>query len=147
VEGRRPGNAGVQAEQAAGLGAAVRGIRSRPVLSVIKAGGAYVLGGAKSCPQASGPLFNGSSGCVSAGGSGWFRLFHGYPGGMGDDGEERVGEHGQGDVPVPGAVAADLVVVQAGLVLRFREAVLHSPRAPAIAASSARIIGRGEWQR
>jgi hypothetical protein len=47
---------------------------------------------------------------------------------MGGDGEERVGEHGQGDVPVPGAVAADLVVVQAGLVLRFREAFLQGAR-------------------
>ena len=46
---------------------------------------------------------------------------------MGGDGEERVGEHGQGDVPVPGPVAADLVVVQAGLVLRLAEAVLSRP--------------------
>lgn len=38
-----------------------------------------------------------------------------------------MGQHGQGDVPVPGAVLADLVVVQAGLVLRLGEAVLHSP--------------------
>ena len=36
-------------------------------------------------------------------------------------------EHGQGDVPVPGAVLADLVVVQAGLVLGLGEAVLDSP--------------------
>jgi len=47
--------------------------------------------------------------------------------GVGGDGEERVGEHGQGDVPVPGAVAADLVVVKADLVLRLAEAVLDSP--------------------
>src|SRR2546421_7012998 len=33
--------------------------------------------------------------------------------GVGGDGEERGGEPGQGDVPVPGVVAADLVVVQA----------------------------------
>jgi hypothetical protein len=38
-----------------------------------------------------------------------------------------VGEHGQGDVPVPGPVAADLVVVQAGLVLGLGEAVLIRP--------------------
>ena len=51
----------------------------------------------------------------------------GGAGSMRGDGEERVGEHGQGDVPVPGAVAADLVVVQAGLALGFGEAVLDSP--------------------
>ena len=51
----------------------------------------------------------------------------GGPGGVRGDGEERVREHGQGDVPVPGAVAADLVVVQAGLVLGLGEAVLDSP--------------------
>jgi len=37
----------------------VSGIRSRPVSSVMKAGGLYILGGAKSCPQRSGPLFSG----------------------------------------------------------------------------------------
>jgi hypothetical protein len=47
--------------------------------------------------------------------------------GAGGDGKERVREHGQGDVPVPGAVAADLVVVQPGLVLGLGEAVLNSP--------------------
>jgi len=31
--------------------------------------------------------------------------------GVGGDGEERGGEHGHGDVPVPGVVAADLIVV------------------------------------
>src|SRR4051794_11336561 len=38
-------------------------------------------------------------------------------GGAGDR-EERGGGHGQGDVGVPGVVAADLVLAQAGLVLR-----------------------------
>jgi hypothetical protein len=37
--------------------------------------------------------------------------------GVGGNAQERGGEHGQGDVPVPGVVAAKLVVVQAGLVL------------------------------
>ena len=36
-------------------------------------------------------------------------------------------EHGEGDVPVPGVVAADLVVVQAGLVLGSLEAFLDGP--------------------
>ena len=39
-------------------------------------------------------------------------------------------EHGQGGVPVPGVVPADLIVVQAGLVLGLSEAVLHSPARP-----------------
>jgi hypothetical protein len=80
--------------------AVVSGIRSRPVSSVMNGGGAYVLGGAKRCPQASGPLFR-----------------RGGPGGPGGDGEERVRQHRQGDVPVPGAVAADLVVIEPGFVL------------------------------
>jgi hypothetical protein len=83
-------------------------------------GGLYVLGGAKICPQAAGPLFYRLAVVVPAG----RRL---GPGGVRGDGEERVGEHGQGDVPVPGAVAAGLVVVQAGLALGFGEAVLDSP--------------------
>jgi len=58
---------------------------------------------------------------------------------VGGDGEEGVREHGQGDVPVPGAVAADLVVVQAGLVLRFGEAVLDSPSR----ARDRRQLGQG----
>jgi hypothetical protein len=48
----------------------------------------------------------------------------------GGDGEERAGEHGQGDVAAPGAVAADLVVVQAGLVLGLGEAVHYRPLGP-----------------
>jgi hypothetical protein len=33
-----------------------------------------------------------------------------------------VREHGQGDVPVPGAAAADLIVIEPGLVLGLGEA-------------------------
>src|SRR5258706_8666721 len=90
--------------------AAVSGIRSRQVSSVMNGGGAYVLGGANRCPQVSGPLFR--------------------RGGPGGDGEERVGQHREGDVAVPGAVAADLVVVEPGLVLGLGEAVLHRPPCP-----------------
>jgi len=43
------------------------------------------------------------------------------------DGEPGQGEHGQGDVAVPGPVEADLVVVQAGLVLPGLEALLDRP--------------------
>ena len=45
----------MEVEQAAGLGGG-EGMRSRPFSSFTKAGGAYVLGGANRCPQASGPL-------------------------------------------------------------------------------------------
>jgi hypothetical protein len=38
-----------------------------------------------------------------------------------------VRQHDQGDVPVPGVVAADLVLVEAGLVLRALEALLNRP--------------------
>jgi len=69
---------------------------------------------------------------VSAGGSRCRRLRGRRcgPGGMRGDGEEGVREHGQGGVPVPGVVPADLIVVQAGLVLGLSEAVLHSPARP-----------------
>lgn len=45
----------------------------------------------------------------------------------GGDGEEGMGEHGQGDVPVPGMPFADPVVVQAALVLGGLEAFLDRP--------------------
>jgi len=99
----------------------VSGIRSRPFWPVTNAGGAYVLGGANGCPQGSGPLFSG--GVVVPAGRGRARG-RSWPGVAGGDGEEGMGEHGKGGVPVPGAVLADLVVVQAGLVLGLGEAVL-----------------------
>src|SRR5277367_3053337 len=100
-------------------------MRSRPVSSVTKAGGAYVLGGANCCPQGSGPLFTVPGLVVPAGGQ--LRRPGAGTGGAGGDGEERVGDHGQGGMPVPGPVLADLVVVQAGLALRVSEAVLDPP--------------------
>jgi len=47
-----------------------------------------------------------------------------------DRGQSGQGEHGQGDVGVPGPVAADLVVVQTGLVLGLLEAFLDVPARP-----------------
>jgi hypothetical protein len=38
-----------------------------------------------------------------------------------------VREHGQGDVPVPGVVTADLIVIEAGLGLGGLEALLNRP--------------------
>src|SRR5262249_12439029 len=46
------------------------------------------------------------------------------------DGEVGAGEDGQGGVPVPGVVAADLVVIEAGLVLGGLEALLNRPAGP-----------------
>ena len=41
--------------------------------------------------------------------------------------QERLGDQDQGHVPVPGVIAADLVVVQADLVLGGLEALLDLP--------------------
>jgi hypothetical protein len=71
------------------------------------------------------PFFNRGFLLVPAGGG--LGRHHCGAGGAGGDGQEGVGEHGQGGVPVPGPVLADLVVVEAGLALGFREAVLDSP--------------------
>jgi len=45
----------------------------------------------------------------------------------GGDGEEGVGQHGQGDVSVPAVVAADLVLVQADLAFGALEGLLDRP--------------------
>jgi hypothetical protein len=47
----------------------------------------------------------------------------------GEGSEDGQGEHGEGDEPVPGRPAADLVVVQAGLVLAGLEQFLDAPAA------------------
>ena len=47
--------------------------------------------------------------------------------GVRGDGEERRGEHGQGDVSVPGVVASNLVVIKTGLVLGELERLFHAP--------------------
>jgi hypothetical protein len=45
-------------------------------------------------------------------------------------GQERHGQHGQGDVPVPGGVEPDLIVVQSNFVLGGLEAFLDRPAGP-----------------
>src|SRR5262249_44827699 len=55
---------------------------------------------------------------------GWWRA--GVLGG-GGDGQERQGEHGQGGPPVPGAPAADLVLIQPGPFLPGLEILLRGP--------------------
>ena len=52
-------------------------------------------------------------------------------GGRRGDGQVVVRQHGQGDVPVPGVVAADLVLVQAGLGLRGSHTLRGFDRLPA----------------
>jgi hypothetical protein len=102
------------------------------------------LHGAKICPQASGPLLPRSLGAYPQAGTGSGGR-GGGPGGAGGDGQERVGEHRQGHVAVPGAVLADLVVVQAGRVLGLGEAVsIGHPLVPATAASLGTIAGDAE---
>ncbi len=56
----------------------------------------------------------------------------------GDDGEDGVGEHDQGGVPVPGVEAADLMFVQPGGVLAGLEGGFDAP-----AASGCRPPGPG----
>ena len=63
-------------------------------------------------------------------GSGLPMFVQGRRGGVwfaGGGGEPGVGEHGEGDVPVPGVPEADLIVVEANLVLGRLEALLHGP--------------------
>jgi hypothetical protein len=50
--------------------------------------------------------------------------------GHGRDHQEGVGEHGQGDPAIPGAPAADLVLVQANQALAGLEALLDGPAPP-----------------
>ena len=48
-------------------------------------------------------------------------------GGGAGSGEVGRGGHGQGDVGVPGPVVADLVLIEAGLILRCLEALVTRP--------------------
>src|SRR5262249_16789540 len=94
--------------------AAVSGMRSRSFSPVINGGGGYVRGGQKAGHRGQVPFLAAPLGLARPRGGVRGRW---GGGGGGGDGEEGVGEHRQGDVPVPGAVLADLVVVQPGLVL------------------------------
>jgi hypothetical protein len=44
-------------------------------------------------------------------------------------GQERQGRHGQGDVPVPGQILADLVVIETDFALGLLEGLLDPPPA------------------
>jgi hypothetical protein len=48
----------------------------------------------------------------------------------GGDGQDGGGEHGEGDPPVPGGPAADLVLIQAGQALAGLEVLLDRPAKP-----------------
>ena len=65
--------------------------------------------------------------------------------GVGGDGEECGGEHGQGDVAVPGVVFADLVVVQTGFVFVNWKVSSIPQREPATRTSSASGTGCWVW--
>ncbi len=60
------------------------------------------------------------------------------------DREEGVREHGQGDPPRPGGIAADLVLIQARQALSGLEELLHSHRAPATRTKVVSGTGMGE---
>jgi hypothetical protein len=68
------------------------------------------------------------------------------PGLGGDDGEPGVSQHGERDMAVPGVPEADLVLVEADLVLAGLEALLDVQRTPTTATSSASGVLVGEWQ-
>ncbi len=109
MEFLRAGEAGVQVEQAAGLGDGER--------DQVTPGFAGYEGRRGVCPARGETLSTGIRPPFE----------RGRPAGAGLRGQEGVREHRQGDVPVPGAVAAYLVVVQAGLVPGLGEAVLDRP--------------------
>jgi hypothetical protein len=62
-------------------------------------------------------------------------------------GEVGGGEHGQGDVSVPGPVTADLVVIESGFVLRGLEASSIAHLAAATRISSGTGVFTGPAQR
>jgi arsenite methyltransferase len=55
--------------------------------------------------------------------------------------QEGIGQHGQGHPPVPGAPAADLVLVQAAQALAGLERLLHPPAGPGHPASGRPAAG------
>ena len=71
----------------------------------------------------------------------WWRVLGAFGGGQ--DGEEGVGEHGEGDPAVPGTPAADLVLIQPGEALAGLEGLLHGPAAPGDPDQVASGTGRG----
>ena len=64
-----------------------------------------------------------------------------------DDGEEGVGEHGQGDPARPRGEAAELVLVQSGQAFSGLEGLLHPPSRPGDADQCGQGAGAGEKQR
>src|SRR5258705_12293044 len=84
--------------------------------------------GCSSVSESSTWKFNGSAAASRAAPSCADSLSLSLGGADGD--EERGGEHGQGDVAVPGVVAADLVLIQPDLVLRGLERLLDRPPGP-----------------
>lgn len=64
----------------------------------------------------------------------------------GDDGQHRVGEHDEGRVAVPGGPFADLVLIDADLVIAGLEAFLDHLM-PATRTSPARVSRWGDQQR
>lgn len=63
-----------------------------------------------------------------------------------DDREEGVRDHGQGDVPGPRGILADLVGIQPDLAFGLLEGLLHHLRRPAIRTSMASGVTAGAKQ-
>src|SRR6266508_1175642 len=59
--------------------------------------------------------------------SGWSACWRPFFGCVCGDGEEGVGEHGEGDMSVPGVPGADLVVVESDFVFAGAEAFFDGP--------------------
>ena len=68
------------------------------------------------------------------------RPLPGLWGGRRRDAQVGVRQHGEGDVPVPGVVAADLILVKAGLVLGGLVALLDGPAGPGARRGTGRRI-------
>ena len=83
----------------------LRSVSGLPLVSRLSCSEAFVLSGSRSFPQVPDPLF----------------------GGLPDDGQECQGEHCEGDVAVPGAVEADLVVIESGFAFRCLGAFFDGP--------------------
>ena len=65
----------------------------------------------------------------------------------GGDGEEGVGEQGEGGPAVPGGPGTDLVLVQTGESFAGLEILLHVHRLPATWTTVVSGAGAGEYQR
>src|ERR1700704_718205 len=60
----------------------------------------------------------------------WFSCWRPFFGFVCGDGEEGVGEHGEGDMSVPGVPRAYLIVVESGFILAGSKTFFDGPACP-----------------